>query len=237
MDRITPTSRPDRRAQGFQRWHRLLFSHWEVPEAALRALVPERLALDAFDGRFFVGVVSFTMQNVRPLRWAPSIPTATNFGEINLRTYVHVGDSEPGVYFFSLDAASALVVWAARSFWGLPYYRSNITIDDSQPDVSYQCQRGPLTFAAEARVGAALPAAAHDSLEYFLCERYQFYAEHRGRLMRARVHHAPYLLHRVEHSSVQSSLLTAAGLPVTGQRTADLFSPGVDVDVFSLEHI
>jgi uncharacterized protein YqjF (DUF2071 family) len=239
MDRITPTLRPGGPPQGFQRWHRLLFSHWEVPGAALRALVPNTLELDTFEGRFYVGVVAFTMQNVRPLRWAPSIPGATEFGEINVRTYVHHAGREPGVYFFSLDAASTLVVWAARAFWGLPYHRATISIQDSPSDLSYQCTRGrgSLAFCAQARVGAALPAPAVNTLEYFLCERYQFYAHRRGRLQRARVHHAPYSLNRVEHVAVDNSLLAAAGLPCDGARPPDLFSPGVDVEVFGLEDV
>ena len=237
MDRRTPTLRPAGPPQGFQRWHRLLFSHWEVPEAALRALVPQSLELDAYDGRFYVGVVAFTMQNVRPLRWAPSIPTATEFGEINVRTYVHHEGREPGVYFFSLDAASALVVWAARTFWGLPYHRAAIRIQDAPPEAQYQCTRGTLAFSAQAHIGAALPPPPTDSLEYFLCERYQFYATQRGRLRRARVHHAPYPLQRVEHATVDSTLLTAAGLPGNGARIPDLFSPGVDVEVFGLEDV
>jgi uncharacterized protein YqjF (DUF2071 family) len=239
MDRISPSLRPPGPPQGFQRWHRLLFSHWEVPEAALRALVPKSLALDSFEGRYYVGVVAFTMQNVRPHRWAPSIPGASEFGEINLRTYVHHEGREPGVYFFSLDAASALTVWAARTFWGLPYYRSRIEIRDSAARVSFHCRRSepPIEFSAHAAIGASLPVSPTESLEFFLCERYQFYAEHRGRLRRARVHHAPYPLNRVEESSAQASLLEAAGLPVDGARTPDFFSPGVDVEIFPLQII
>jgi uncharacterized protein YqjF (DUF2071 family) len=77
MDRVGPTLRPPGAPRGFQRWHRLLFSHWEVPESVLRPLVPHRLGLDSFEGRYFVGVVAFTMQKVRPWLWAPPIPTAT----------------------------------------------------------------------------------------------------------------------------------------------------------------
>jgi len=243
MDRLAPMRRPPGPAQGSQRWHRLLFSHWEVPAAALRPLVPARLALDDFAGRYYVGAVSFTMQNVRPFRWAPAIPTARDFGEVNLRTYVHVEGREPGVYFFSLDAASALVVFAARMFWGLPYFRADVRTAEASAEapseVSYRASRGRprVVFASTATLGSRITPPEASSREYFLCERYQFYAERRGKLRRARVHHAPYELHTVQRSTVSDSLLHAAGLPSDGARTPDLFSPGVDVEVFALEDV
>src|SRR3954466_998177 len=139
MDRISPRRRPPRRPLGLQRWHHLLLSHWEVPEPALRPLVPRRLSLDAFEGRLFVGVIAFTMQRVRPLRWAPPVPTAREFHEINVRTYVHLDGEEPGIYFFSLDAGSSLAVAAAR--WGLrmPYFRSAFEHQDDGRQVRWRC--------------------------------------------------------------------------------------------------
>jgi uncharacterized protein YqjF (DUF2071 family) len=239
MDRLAPTRRPSRQPQGFQRWHRLLFSHWTVPEAALRPLVPERLTLDTHRGHCYVGVVSFSMQNVKPWRRGPILPGGASFGEINLRTYVHLDGEEPGVFFFSLDAAHRLVVIAARAFWGLPYRHADVEVLDSDNEISFSAQRlgTDVEFAANARIGAPLATATPDSLEFFLCERYQFYAEIRGRLHRARVHHEPYPLHAVTQSYVDDTLLSAAGLPTNGTRTADLFSPGVDVDVYSIERV
>lgn len=239
MDRLAPTRRPPRPAQGTQRWDRLLFSHWEVPAALLRPLVPAALELDAFEGRHYVGVVAFTMQNVRPYQWAPAVPTAREFGEVNLRTYVHLAGGEPGVYFFSLDAASWLAVRAARALWGLPYFHAAVQCELAGSEASYRVTRSGngARFEARARIGAPLRASVPDSLEFFLCERYQFYAERRGRLRRARVHHAAYPLHAVEQADVGPGLLRAAGLPSDGARTPNYFSPGVDVEVFSLEDV
>lgn len=236
MDRIAPTRRPLGRAQGSQRWHRLLFSHWEVPVQLLRPRVPEPLRLDAFDGRYYVGVVAFLMQNVRPFHWAPAIPTASVFGEVNVRTYVHLDHGEPGVFFFSLDAASSLAVWAARTFWDLPYHRADITQRYGDADIEYRSRRrgSIVDFVACASVGDVLPPSEPGSLEFFLCERYQFYAESRRGLRRARVHHPAYQLFSVQTASVSSGLLDAAGLPATGARTPDFYSPGVDVEVFPL---
>ena len=242
MDRIAPTLRPDRRPLGFQRWHRLLFSHWEVPESALRPLVPRWLSLDAFEGRLFVGVVAFTMQRVRPLRWMPPVPTAREFHEINLRTYVHLDGEEPGIFFFSLDAGSSLAVAAAR--WGLrmPYHRGAFEHRDDGQRVRWRCDRRwprPRAgrFEASYEIRAPRPPSAVGSLEFFLAERYQFYTEHHGRPFRARVHHAPYALSEASVEAITPSLLEAAGMPGDGPRTPDYFSPSVDVEVFAPERV
>ena len=50
------------------------------------------------------------MTGVRPVV-LPAVPGLSNFHEVNVRTYVHRGQ-DPGVWFFSLDAANALAVKA-----------------------------------------------------------------------------------------------------------------------------
>jgi uncharacterized protein YqjF (DUF2071 family) len=39
-----------------QIWHDLLFAHWPLPEAILRARIPAELAIDTFDGQGWLGV-------------------------------------------------------------------------------------------------------------------------------------------------------------------------------------
>src|SRR4051812_15661753 len=109
-----------------QSWHDLLFAHWPVDKATLAALVPSPLEPDVFEGTGWVGVVPFHMTNVAP-RAVPNVPWISAFPELNVRTYVSVG-GKPGVYFFSLDAASALAVAAARSLFNLPYYQATIDV-------------------------------------------------------------------------------------------------------------
>src|SRR6185436_9693580 len=104
IDRAHP-ERPAGKNGGEQRWRQLLFLHWTVPADAMRARVPAGLELDLWEGRAFVGVVPFAMLGVRP-SWLPRF-AALDFLETNVRTYV-VRDGVPGVYFFSLEAASRL---------------------------------------------------------------------------------------------------------------------------------
>src|SRR4051812_19283047 len=107
IDRIAPTHRPSGRTVMRQNWSDLLFLHWEVPVEALRLLLPPGVELDTFEGRAYVGLVPFTMTGVRPTL-LPAFPPLSNFHETNVRTYVHFQGRDPGVWFFSLDAANSI---------------------------------------------------------------------------------------------------------------------------------
>src|SRR5688572_24753277 len=113
------------------RWEDLLFAHWPLPAEVLRPLLPPELELDTFGGHAYLGVVPFRMSDVAP-RGLPAIPGQSAFPELNVRTYVtHRGRS--GVWFLSLDAASALTVAGARLFFHLPYVHARMT-SDAAPD-------------------------------------------------------------------------------------------------------
>jgi uncharacterized protein YqjF (DUF2071 family) len=91
-----------------QTWHDLLFAHWRVSREWVRASVPTHFPIDLFDGDAWIGIVPFHMTNVSA-RGVPALPWVSAFPELNVRTYVRVGD-RPGVYFFSLDAGTPLAV-------------------------------------------------------------------------------------------------------------------------------
>jgi len=122
-----------------QTWNDLLFAHWPITPEALRPLVPEMLQLDEFDGKCWVAVTPFHMTGVRP-RFFPPIPGVTAFPELNVRTYVSVC-GKPGVYFFSLDAASRLAVWAARATFHLPYYFAGMEVRERETWFHYRSER------------------------------------------------------------------------------------------------
>lgn len=239
IDRLAPTRRPAGRPVMRQSWRHLGFLHWEVAAEALRPLVPNGLEIDTFEGRAYVGLVPFTMHGVRPT-WAPALPALSRFHEVNVRTYVHLGGQEPGVYFFSLDAASRLAVIGARAFWSLPYHFAAMSLRQEGDAILYgSSRRWPAPKPAECRLryrprGEA-SAARPGSLEHFLAERYLLYTTSRGRLLRGRVHHSPYPLQAAECTVLEETLLEAAG--ITKPREAPLvhYAAGVDVKVFPLE--
>ncbi len=162
------------------RWRHLLFAHWPIDAEALRPLLPSSLEIDTFDGRAWVGLVPFTMEDVSPVL-LPQAPSAMQgawnglcggaiaFHECNVRTYVYPrgrreDPSSRGVWFFSLDASSRLAVWGARTFWGLPYKHARIHLERLGDVIDYGVERidlgGAGATACPEGQAAPKPAAA-----------------------------------------------------------------------------
>ncbi len=133
IDRLAPTRRPARRAVMRQGWQELMFLHWALPPASIRPLITGELELDLFEGMAYVGLVAFTMTGVRPVG-LPAVPGLSNFHETNVRTYVHHRGRDPGVWFFSLDAANSVAVRLARGLFHLPYHRSRMFLERERLD-------------------------------------------------------------------------------------------------------
>lgn len=205
----------------------------------MRPLVPVRLAIDTFEGEAFVGIVPFTMHGVRP-RWAPPVPWLSKFHETNVRTYVHHDGRDPGVWFFSLDAANRIACWIARTFWHLPYHHARMSLEvGADGAVRYESHRraAGARFRGTCRPTGEVHAAVPGSLEHFLAERYFLYAQHRdGTLRCGQVHHAPYPLQPATlEDAWDESLLAAAGIArPPGQAPLVHYATGVDVAVFGL---
>lgn len=202
-----------------QDWHHLLFLHWEVPAASLEPHLPRGLEVDTFEDRAFVGLIPFTINHVHP-KGLPPIPSASRFHETNLRTYVH-HRGEPGIFFFSLEAASTLAMLGARAGFGLPYMRARMSMRmegaDEAPALEFRSERrwpGPKPARLHVRGRGTGPVhlAEPGTLEFFLVERYVLFVQRAGRLLKARVHHAPYPLRTAEAEVFEESLTTAAGL-------------------------
>jgi uncharacterized protein YqjF (DUF2071 family) len=197
-----------------QTWNDLLFAHWQVDAAVLRGLVPDNFELDAYENRTWVGVVPFHMTNVAP-RFVPALPGISAFPELNVRTYVRV-DDKPGVYFFSLDAASAAAVQAARTLLNLPYYAADMRVDVDDRQVRYSSRRSSEPAAefqgAYRGLGDVRPPDA-GTLEHFLTERYCLYAlDHGGSPYRLEIHHPPWPLESAQAEIRVNTMAAAAGI-------------------------
>lgn len=232
LDRVSPTRRPDGPNDGTQRWRELLFVHWSFDAEAVRRLVPASFELDLWQGRAWVGLVPFRMEETRT-SWMPR-RAGLDFLETNLRTYVQ-RDGGPGVFFFSLEAASWLAVRAARLVWGLPYQHAEMRAERTGDRVTYHSRR--VDDERQPRldvvydVGDALGPSRVGTLEHFLLERYVLFADKRGRALKGQVHHPPYPARRATIVALHEELAAAAGL-ADGRLETVHYSDGVDVEVF-----
>jgi uncharacterized protein YqjF (DUF2071 family) len=182
-------------------WCDLLFLHWELPVDVLARHIPAPLRLDTFDGRAYVGIVPFRMADVG-FRGLPMLPFASAFPELNVRTYVRVGD-RPGVFFFSLDAASRLAVFGGRHVFWVPYHHAQMDVKGTGASVEYRSERrdrrgGEGRFEARWQTRGDAFLATPGSLEHWLTERYCLYAMRRGVVWRGEIHHAPWPLRDAE---------------------------------------
>ena len=219
-----------------QRWRDLLFVHWPLPVEVVQPLIPAGLEPDRHAGSAWISLIPFLIAESRPA----GLPAALSitFLETNLRTYVRGPDGEPGVYFFSLEAASRSVVVAARLCYGLPYFHAVMSRQVQGPRIAYASRRrGARDAALEVTwtVGEAREPARPGGRDHFLIERYCLYVRRRDRLHRARVRHPPYPLRAATVERLQESLLAAAGLPTPAGVPLCHHSPGVDVEIDGLE--
>jgi len=231
IDRLSIRSRPRGWPLMHQNWGKLLFMHWPIGAELLRPLIPAQLSIDTFEGSAWIGVVPFTMWGIRA-SFLPSIPRTGVFHELNVRTYVHY-QGVPGVWFFSLDAASRLAVWGARKFYYLPYFNAEMDLRQDGNTIEYSSKRrDALTYGeffraeragfpadldvhrfrdggrAELKVnwtiGEPLPLSEPDSLAFFLSERYCLYSLRRGQIYRSQIFHEPWPLRNATLSSAHS---------------------------------
>ncbi len=219
-----------------QSWHDLLFAHWPIAIDALRARLPSALELDTFDGRAWLGVVPFRMSGIR-FRALPPLPGMSAFPELNLRTYVrHRG--VPGVWFFTLEASSALAVAGARAAFHLPYHRAAMRCEPTGEGLRYSSTRthrgaAPARLEASYEPSGKLFHARAGSLEHWLTERYcLFAATARGTILRADIHHAPWPLQPARARFEQNSLARAHGLDLPDTEPLLLFARELDVLVW-----
>ena len=199
-----------------QTWHDLLFAHWAVDAGVVRALVPSAFAIDLFEGRAWIGVVPFRMTNVAP-RAVPALPCISAFPELNVRTYVRIGD-RTGVYFFSLDASNPVAVGVARLLVHLPYFTASMTCVERNGWIHYHSDRTsggapPARLAAKYRPIDRVQPPAPGTLDHFLTERYCLFTTDRGGVAYTLdIHHPPWPLQPAEAIFEVNTMTEANGI-------------------------
>jgi uncharacterized protein YqjF (DUF2071 family) len=190
--------------------------------------------VDTFDGEAYLGLTPFRVTNLR-LRGLPPVPVLSSFLELNCRTYVSRGGERPGIWFFSLDAASRFAVEAARRLYQLPYFRAEMTGPPRFSSVRVDAERDHVWESSYRPTGSPAPAAA-GTLEHFLAERYCLYTvDGAGALHTADIHHPPWPLQDADAEIVRNSV-PPDGLEVSGEPHL-MFSRRQDVLIWPLRPV
>lgn len=202
-----------------QAWEHLLFAHWPISPEAVRPFVPHQLEIDTFDGKAWLGAISFFMTGVK-LKYLP-LSYPFHFPEINIRTYVKM-DGVPAVFFITLDAADPLVVAIAKRWYRLPYFRANMSFRkegcvrkkgsrfriESRRKSSHSA---PETFHGEYWPSSRSFVPKRGTLAHWLMERYVFFCQPMGSdgtyVYGGEVHHEPWRLQPAEVDIAINSLI------------------------------
>lgn len=199
-----------------QRWEDLYFLHWPISESVLKPTLPNDLQVDLFEGRAWISVVAFKLKKLRifPLRQLPW----NDFLEVNLRTYVIGSDGQRGVWFYSLDSSDLLATLGARLLFGLPYYKSDISMSQDATRYVWESRRKTFGRLVSASISAKTTfsdlSGCKKLLSDFLLERYCFWSKRKASYSSSPsfVEHPPYDPVVLEDASYSGDLFRAQGM-------------------------
>jgi len=237
--RLAERQKPDSPVVMKQDWSHLLFLHWEIDPDVVQAKLPPGLTVDTYDGKAYMGIVPFFMDNVRP-SYCPAIPGISWFQELNLRTYVHNEHGVPGVWFFSLDCNQWLAVKIARACFHLPYQHAQMESYQHDGTLNYISLRKGCNQSQIFKYPAELSHSETSeigSLEFFLLERYRLFSVGKnGSIYSGLVHHKPYQFQQVEITDYSTRLFSLCGFeePATPP-VSSLIAETVNVNIHPLK--
>ncbi|MDM7920892.1 MAG: DUF2071 domain-containing protein [Pyrinomonadaceae bacterium] len=194
-------------------WRDLIMANYEVPPDVLASRVPAGTELDLHDGRCFVSLVGFMFLDTRVLDFL--VPFHVNFEEVNLRFYVRreTGDEiRRGVVFVKEIVPRGAIAWVARTLYGEPYERWNMSHFRDALHVRYSWERGGVTNSLSVESGLNLGVPAEGSHEEFIIEHYWGYTKRGGgRTDEYKVEHPKWELFRAENSNIDVDFGTVYG--------------------------
>ena len=221
---------------GFQGWRDLLFASWSMPIDQVRAIVPSQLEVDSYDGRAWVSLVPMRVEGAHFRDVAP-IPGLDHFCEINLRTYVKLGD-EHGVYFITIDCADAIADWLGEKLFEAPFLRANIAMVEQEGEFYFISRRTQSDMPHADFVGGFQPVGeafetSSDPVAQFLLERYFLALSNKhGSVGCVKIHHPPWSVRRAETKVRVNSICSAGGLDLDRPPDHAVYSAGTDTLIY-----
>ena len=219
-----------------QSWDDLIFLHWACNPQEIQSRLPKGLYVDTFESQAHISIVGFKMNKVRPFG-LPALPWLSFFNELNVRVYVVDQHGIPGVYFYSLDCDCWPAVAIARNFFNLNYVFAKMSFksDGDLHHLTAKRKENSLVAQYQWQTNNNIQKATPGTLVFHLTERYNFFTQKNGQLLRGQVYHEPYELIDVNCAEYSDAPILWNNFS-SPQRQPDLIHAcrGVKIQAFSL---
>lgn len=158
----------------------------------LEKFIPEELEIDLFDGKPWVSVVAFKMENIRPKN-LPSFPPISDFDEINIRTYVK-SNNKTGVYFMSMEGGRRLSCTVAKRMSELPYRFSKI----KRTENGYVSRNAEFNDKLDLEYRIGKEVKEKSELDRWLTERYALFQDTDKAINEFEIHHLEWPINEID---------------------------------------
>ena len=214
-----------------QTWKNLLFQHFEIEDInILQKYLPENCTFDSFEGKFYLGLVSMNMTNVKH-KATGSITWFKHYNELNVRTYI-IHDNRPGVLFLSLDVDSLVSIFGARVFYGLPYRASKY---ENQENQVTSFRNSKIQFQTQYKITSESKVYDKETFAFWATQRYFFANKYLGVSFKGEISHKPWELCTASVENSNISVLDTYHLKT--QHPDILFCKHIDVQTNKLTRI
>lgn len=219
-----------------QTWLDTLFIHYPVKKELLSKLVPSALSIDTYNNIGWISIVPYLTSSVR-VRGLPTLPGINRFAGFNVRTYVSL-NGKPGIFFFSLAAASWLNAIMAKVSFKLPYIHLDMNFNKKSNEIYFESES--ITKNEEKMKWIYQPKseqrlAVKGSLEEWLVERYCLYTvNQKGEPFRSDILHQSWLLNDVEVEFQHSSIFTTLNIVPNSLEPIFQYSKKVSVQIWPI---
>jgi uncharacterized protein YqjF (DUF2071 family) len=214
-----------------QTWKNLLFQHFEIEDInMLLKYLPKNCTFDSFEGKYYLGLVSMNMTNVKH-KATGDITWFKHYNELNVRTYI-IHDKRPGVLFLSLDVDSLVSIFGARVFYGLPYRSSKY---ENKEDQVTSFRNSEIQFQTQYKITSESKVYDKETFAFWATQRYFFANKYLGVSFKGEISHKPWELCTASVENSNISVLDTYNLKT--QHPDILFCKHINVQTNKLTRI
>jgi len=214
-----------------QTWKNLLFQHFEIEDInILQKYLPKNCTFDSFEGKYYLGLVSMNMTNVKH-KATGNITWFKHYNELNVRTYI-IHDNRPGVLFLSLDVNSLVSIFGARVFYGLPYRFSKY---ENKKNQVTSFRNSEVQFQTQYKITSESKVYDKETFAFWATQRYFFANKYLGISFKGEISHKPWELCTASVENSNISVLDIYNLKT--QHSDILFCKHIDVQTNKLTRI